>query len=573
MKLLEHYKDDIARIASTPEPYPSGRFSGAGIVICAGGRSYTTCAWVLIKLLRCLGCTLPVEVWFRCGSEMNRKMITTLESIGGVQCVDASTVEGRPNEYRLNGWEIKPFAIANSSFREVMFLDCDNMPIRDPSFLFECDPYKAHGAVFWPDRWMAAGDPYWTIHPDAWRACDVVCREEPEFESGQMVIDKRRCWHALQLVLFYNMHSSFFYRFLLGDKDTFHMAWRRLDQPFAMPMFRPVQDEPDGPVLYQHDFGGRRLFQHRNQDKWDYDGNNMHIPGFRHEERCMDFVAELRKLWDGVVRRFPVDYSTAERAAYYEVIDQQLLHYRHGGIESRLLQFRPDFTLGIGKSKWENHWEIEQDETGEVRLVLSSPLRKMVVLDRGGASSWSGRCLHFEREWVSVNPLSELSSGQRRIAERIRGALSWLPDQNGCHARQVKTDGMHVYHRVGHDVRPMEFRADQTIGHGAGTCEQWWYVDESNCRPRLVIQGEHGTTCRLESVADRVWVGKWNRFEEMPVAIMPQALGVLKKMKDAGTSVHLPVDGYTEPERGYYSSPLSTRSYYGSPLSMRSYYG
>ena len=469
MKLLGRYKNAIASIVADAPAYPQGRFSGTGIVICAGGRSYTTCAWVLVKLLRSLGCRLPIEVWYRCPSEMNKQMIGALQSIPDTRCVDASRVPGRPPEYKLNGWEIKPFAITNSRFREVLFLDCDNAPTRDPSFLFSCEPYRTFGAVFWPDRWMAEGDPYWTIHPDAWTACDVAYKGEPEFESGQMVIDKRRSWHALQLALFYNMHSSFFYRLLLGDKDTFHMAWRRLDQQYAMPMFRPTQDTPDGPVLYQHDFAGRRLFQHRNQDKWDYDGNNMRIPGFRHEERCMEFIAELRDRWDGIVRRYPVDYTTAERMAYDEVTSQHLLHYRHLGVESRLLQFRPDFTLGIGRSKWESHWEIEQDETGEVRLILSSPLRKMVVMDRGSDCSWSGRCLHFERELVSVNPVAKLPRPRRRVAETIRGALDWLPDQEGPHAQSLKATGMFVYHRVGHDARLLQFKNDQTIGQGAAT--------------------------------------------------------------------------------------------------------
>ena len=128
-------------------------------------------------------------------------------------------------------------------------------------------------------------------------------RDEPEFESGQMVIDKRRCWRALQLTMFFNTHSDFFYHWLLGDKDTFHMAWRRIGQPYGMPMFRPEQDSEDGPVLYQHDFQGRRLFQHRNQDKWNYDGGNLRIPAFRHEEACLESVRRLQKRWDGVVRQ------------------------------------------------------------------------------------------------------------------------------------------------------------------------------------------------------------------------------------------------------------------------------
>ncbi len=44
------------------QPYPA-TFSGRGIAICAGGRRYNTCAWVLVRLLRSLKCELPIEVW------------------------------------------------------------------------------------------------------------------------------------------------------------------------------------------------------------------------------------------------------------------------------------------------------------------------------------------------------------------------------------------------------------------------------------------------------------------------------------------------------------------------------
>ncbi len=50
-----------AALAFFPE-YP-GTFSGRGIVTCGGGIKYGTCAWVLIKLPRQHGCTLPIEVW------------------------------------------------------------------------------------------------------------------------------------------------------------------------------------------------------------------------------------------------------------------------------------------------------------------------------------------------------------------------------------------------------------------------------------------------------------------------------------------------------------------------------
>ena len=83
-----------------------------------------------------------------------------------------------------------------------------------------------------------------------------------------------------------------------GDKDTFRFAGHRLGQKFAMPPF-PVH-KLDA-TMCQHDFEGRRIFQHRNNDKWNFRQDNKRIDGFLFEEECLADLARLRVLWDGKV--------------------------------------------------------------------------------------------------------------------------------------------------------------------------------------------------------------------------------------------------------------------------------
>ena len=52
---------------------------------------------------------------------------------------------------RLNGWEAKAYAILHCPFEEVLLLDADIVPVRDPSFLFDSDEYQRSGSVLWPD--------------------------------------------------------------------------------------------------------------------------------------------------------------------------------------------------------------------------------------------------------------------------------------------------------------------------------------------------------------------------------------------------------------------------------------
>jgi len=276
-------------IRSVP-PWDPGRYHGRGIVMCSGPR-HITCAWVCIRMLRHLGCQLPIELWHLNASELALPMRKALEPYS-VRCVDASEVRQQHPVRLLNGWELKPYSILHSGFEEVLLLDADNVPIRDPDFLFESDPYRRHGAVFWPDFGRLAAD------RPIWKICGIRYRDEPEFESGQIVVDKQRCWKALQLTMHLNEHSDFYYDYIHGDKETFHMAWRILRQKYYMV---PWPIYPLQATMCQHDFDGRRLFQHRNLTKWVLHGENPHISGFEFEDVCLEFIADLARQLNGVM--------------------------------------------------------------------------------------------------------------------------------------------------------------------------------------------------------------------------------------------------------------------------------
>lgn len=271
----------IAQIRPCPDT-----FHGRGIVICAGGIKYLTCAWVLIKLLRRLGCRLPIQLWYRGAVELDKAWVDLVAPLD-VEFIDAEKICEVDPHPRLNGWELKPYSMLHCLFAEVLLLDADNVPVADPTYLFDAPEYRETGAVFWPDTTRGEKG------RECWTAFGVTFRDEPEQESGQVLIDKRRCWKALQLCNWYNENSTFYYKFSYGDKDTFRFAWHRLNQCFAMPS-HPVRLLPY--TLCQHDFHGRRIFQHRVHDKWSLAGN-CRIKGFLHEDECFKFLDELRRVW------------------------------------------------------------------------------------------------------------------------------------------------------------------------------------------------------------------------------------------------------------------------------------
>ncbi|HEV8542608.1 MAG TPA: FkbM family methyltransferase [Verrucomicrobiae bacterium] len=283
--------EQASRFIQTIPCYPAKRFSGRGIVICGGGVNYFANAWVCINMLRLHGCHLPIELWYIGRAELDRKM-EALAAPLGVSCVNAREIMNRHPFRNPLGWELKCYALLHSRFEEVLFLDADNVPVRNPEFLFASPEFLATGALFWPDfRRLSRQRPIW-------RLCGVKYRAEPEFESGQMVLNKRKCWRPLNLALWYNDHSEFFYRYIHGDKETFHLAWRRLNAPYSMTPF-PIQ--PLRGTMCQHDFNGERLFQHRNLVKWQFFGENVRVPGFHYEAECLLFLEKLRSQWDGKI--------------------------------------------------------------------------------------------------------------------------------------------------------------------------------------------------------------------------------------------------------------------------------
>lgn len=282
-------------------PYPEKRYTGRGIVLCAGGSRYFPSAWINLQMLRRTGCELPVEIWHLGPEELDDQMRALLEPLG-VLCVDALALRREYPCRTLRGWELKAYALLHSQFEEVLLLDADNMAVTNPTPLFEHPEYHRYGAVLWPDQGR-----FGPQHP-AWELTGVEYRDEPECESGQLLWHKRRCWQAANLALWYNAYSDFFYRFVHGDKDLFRLALHKTKTDFAMaaPVF--LEKTPLGNIFYQKDFNGNRLFQHGR--KWSLKEQHKPVSSYWFEDYCIYYLNELKKQWNGqielAVQRHPV---------------------------------------------------------------------------------------------------------------------------------------------------------------------------------------------------------------------------------------------------------------------------
>jgi alpha 1,2-mannosyltransferase len=246
---------------------------GRGIVICAGGFEYGTSAFVLLKLMREQGCILPVEIWHR-NDEMSEEMKELFENLNA----DVRNIDQVASFTFQNRYAIKPLALYHSKFEQVLLIDADNVTVKDPTYLFDMLTLD-QPAIFWPD--------YWTLDRNA--RCFKVLTEEQitkmtyawTQESGQILVDKKYCMHALMLcvkinVQLYSQFARLFPEpFNHGDKDTWHFSWLSTSTNFHMIKQRAggagTRDGTGqyiGTTIVQYDEYSEPIFLHKCWAKW-----------------------------------------------------------------------------------------------------------------------------------------------------------------------------------------------------------------------------------------------------------------------------------------------------------------
>lgn len=410
------YQRWFADVLARRDEYPAGRFDGRGIVMCAGGARMYTCAWICLNMLqRELQCTLPIQVWHLGPGEMGAPMQALLEELG-VEVVDAFRVREQYPVRTLGGWEMKPYAVIHAPFREVLLLDADNLPVVDPAFLFESGAYERTGAIFWPD----IGD----ISPNSpiWRICGVPYRA-PSIESGQMVLDKARCWKALQVTMHLNEHSDFYYPYIYGDKDTFQLAWLALGQEYSIPPYRPKTLVG---AVCQRDFDGRVLFQHRNTAKWILRGDNPAVQGFRFEAEARRFLADLRERWNGRIFH-PPERSADAVDVEAALARQRWFEYNRVSSDHRRIELLPGHRIGAGWSHIERHWYVA-DGPGGPELVFEGDDGVTCRLHPDRHGFWAGRCEAGERMPVELRAVGA-TGGTARWGSGVPWAGMSRPDR------------------------------------------------------------------------------------------------------------------------------------------------
>lgn len=278
-------------------PYPVGRWSGRGVVI-AGGGAYWPSVYVTVRMLRHVGCTLPVQVWYMGSKNERDERYERLLEPFDVACIDADAHPARAARRIVNGFEVKLFAAINSPFEEVLFLDADNYPCVDPTMLFDDQRYIERGGIYWPDlpetnawtRW-----PFWGVEkfgPDC------------GFETGQYLLHKRKAYEPMLLAEWYDDRSDYCYgpgtKGDHGDKGPHRVAWARLRRE---PVVFTTQAVWRQPAFVQSGPDGTPMFIHRTRGKFTLDAAHFKTTpqqtpnqrgGLPMESEAFSYLDELR---------------------------------------------------------------------------------------------------------------------------------------------------------------------------------------------------------------------------------------------------------------------------------------
>ncbi len=397
----------LDELVSKLTPYPESRFrKGRCIVSCVSAKpghssgkdlqhGYLPAAWVMVQELRRLGCSLPIFFCHLGPLEWSPKLTALVEPLG-VEVIDLRAIERRYPARILAGWESKAYAIQNSPYEEVLFLDADNVPVQNPTKLFDEPSYQEHGAIFWPDL-----PPYnrkeW-LPKEVWAAIGLPYDPGADFESGQLVINKRQCWKELAVTRWLNDHSDRYYKIVFGDKSTFRLGWAKLGTKYGIPSQAAGWN---GGAIMQHDLQGALLFEHCAQNKPTLEGypkKRGDLPACLTNARaCRDHLAQLRECWDGQVWSGNGEGVDAELA---EALIGRTFLYRRVGLGERRLRLLEDNRIGAGAARCEFSWGI-QDGKLAVSDIDGKPT---MVLDRRPDGIWVGDWLEHEKCAVELIP-------------------------------------------------------------------------------------------------------------------------------------------------------------------------
>lgn len=255
-------------------------YKGSAGYLLIGGGKFSWLSYLVIRQLRQIGSILPIELFIPTQQEYEEKFCNMIFDKYNARCnvIDESLTNSTTSEhYKISGYQYKMLAILSSTFENVLYIDSDNYPTRNPDYLFGSDIYNQTGMIMWPDFWARTTNPKFydiagvnvtekkvrynpydkqqkqdtkplseftfkdaTFHTFEGALLDRTC------ETGMLMINKTSHMKTMLLALYYNVFGPDYYYPLHtqgsageGDKETFIAAAHVLNQPYFLTQAGP----------------------------------------------------------------------------------------------------------------------------------------------------------------------------------------------------------------------------------------------------------------------------------------------------------------------------------------------
>ena len=114
----------------------------------------------ILNLVYILKTPLPIEViCLGRGNDLDKAYLNHLAQIPNVTVTNINKYFNTKALQKIQGFNIKPFVILASKFREVIFFDADAVFFRDPIELYDVKGYKLTGTYYFHDRYYKQPSP------------------------------------------------------------------------------------------------------------------------------------------------------------------------------------------------------------------------------------------------------------------------------------------------------------------------------------------------------------------------------------------------------------------------------
>lgn len=259
-----------------PEDSDWEAYTGSKGYVIIGGGKYSWLSYLVVKQIRSLGSTFPIEVFIPSQNEYEQKFCEVVLPKYNARCnvLEADVLTSIAKNFDIGGYQYKMLAILTSKFENVVYLDSDLFPMQNVEYLLGSSLYKEKGLLLWPDHWARTTNPKFHEIADLpvlenkvfYSAYDRKQAKEkgeelkplltftfaesnfhnfqnalpdPSSEAGVLIVNKTSHLRTLLLALYYNLLGPKYYYPLMtqggageGDKETFIAAALVMSEPY-----------------------------------------------------------------------------------------------------------------------------------------------------------------------------------------------------------------------------------------------------------------------------------------------------------------------------------------------------